>query len=298
MENASDAVVFDEEFRLGPIRWIVYGHVVLILTSATLIFCIRDVPPLQATSMAIVLAQWGLLLIWQAICVERSLRRMFAVAAYVVLAILAHIAPELSSPEIVNHLTSVIGFVFLGHILSLPLIFADGLRVKRVAPDHVPLAAPLQFSMSRLLWLTFFAAVLFGVVQAGFYSDGRSPTVSVLAVLTVFSVGAAVILTWTRVCVWIALEAGRMMPKLAISVYLWLLGGLLLFHDLSIYSRDLLMTTAIPAIATAILLGTLALVRRQGYYAIWEKEETEDKGHGEASDVISVIGGTNVGGHR
>jgi hypothetical protein len=300
VENVSDAVVFDEEFRFAPIRWIVRAHIALILTTTVCRLCFPSVSAAEIASLAVVIAQWGLLLIWLTLIPERSLRRMFAVAAYADLAFLVHMLPGLGPWEILSHLAGVFGYMISGHFLSLPLLSdqAVGLRVKRVVSGRVPSAAPLQFPMSRLLWMTALAAVLFGAVQAGSRGAERPEVANAIAVWVVFGIGAAIVLSWIRVCVWIALTPGRVLPRFAVAAYLWLLGGLLLVRDPSMYSWDLFMMTAIPAIATAILLATLVLVRRQGYYAIWEKEEMHDNGHEKASDVIAEIGGTNAGGHR
>lgn len=301
MENASEEVVFDEEFRLAPIRWIVRAHIALILTTTVWRLCFPTASVAEIASLSVAIAQWGLLLIWLTLTPERSLSRMFAVAVYADLAFLAHMLPDLGPWEIFSQLASVLACMILGHILSVPLLFAhaDGLRVRRQIFGPTPSSAPLQFSMSRLLWLTVLAAVLFGVVQAG---RGRSPTdphaAITLAGLVGFVVCVGIVVTWTRVCVWIALTPGSVMPRLAVAAYLWLLGALLLVRDPTTNLLEAVEQMIGLAAATAIVLLTLALVRRQGYYAIWEKEETDDKGHGEPSDVITAIGGTNADGHR
>ena len=301
MENESDAVVFDEEFRLAPIRWIVRAHIALILTTTVWRLCFPNASVAEIASLAVAIAQWGLLLIWLTLAPERSLRRMLAVAAYADLALLVYRLPGLGPWEILPHLASVIGFMLWGHILTLPLLSAydDGLRVRRQISGPPPSSGPLQFSVSRLMWLTVLAAVLFGVMQAGRGSSTTDPDAAFAIVgLVGFAVFLVVAATWTRVCVWIALTPGRIMPRLAVAAHLWLLVGLLLIRVPTSNLLEAVEQMIGLAAATAIVLVTLVLVRQRGYYAIWEKEEMGDQEHGEVSDVIVGIGGTNAGGHQ
>lgn len=285
MEGDEREAVFEDTFRLAPLRDIVSFHMVMILATSVLFLRFPNNLPLQVISPAIALAQWILLLIWLNLCGEKSLRRMVAVGTYAALTLLVNTRAAWTSSGILSIFVMIVGVVFWGEMISLPLIFArmEGLRVKRLISGVLPPADPLQFRLSRLVWMTALAAALFGLVQVRVPGAEASLAAKAIAGVVVFSVGCTMVVNWSRVCIWIALKPGPVTPRLAVAGYLWLLGGLLMIHGLNADALGALGTAVCFGAATIVVVTTLVRARGIGYYAVWEKEaggrETAVIGH-------------------
>lgn len=276
METAIHGEGPEEGFRLSAIRPVVACHVVLVLATSLLSIGSPKVAVLQIFAVAVPLAQWALLLIWLLLCEGKSLKRMIAVAAYAELALTVPQIPGLSLLNLFHLVQGMVSLVwgtgvlvFFGEIMNLPLSFAyaDGLRVRRVTPGDLTVAPPLQFSVSRLLWMTALAAILFGIIPAKeSQTSGPARTIATLVMITV---GMTIVFGWTRACVWIALQPGQVAVRLAVAVYLWGLGFLLIVCLQGVNLLNASMTIAGFAAATGIVVVTLLLMRRRGYYAVW-----------------------------
>ena len=269
--------VFAGRLELAPLRPLIVGHLLLLAIALTLWTCWPNSHLFHGACTTLMIAQWGLLSVWLILGPERTLRRIALVASLVLVAL------EISDPIPWTPMASVLlvwmwfWIAIYTEMLNLPLTFIKrrGLRVRRLISGDPPEATPLQFRISRLLAVTTLAAILFGVVQNGWKSENTSPPAFVLAMLTVFAVGITLFLSWTRVCVWIALYPGRVAPRMAVAAYFWLLAFLLVGAIPTTTSSGTIhfdtggLDSAIGfAVTTAIFLTSLFLARRRGYYAI------------------------------
>ncbi len=276
-ENQTPTAVFAEEFELAPLRPLIVGHALLLATAVTLWICWPHSYVLRGACATLTIAQWGLLSVWLFLGPEKTLRSIALVAFFPLVASLVS-DPRPFEPQVLLQLPCLLfSTAMFTEILNLAFTFVkhEGLRVRRLASGDPPEAKPLQFRISRLLTLTALAAILFGVVQHGWKSQDSNPVAFGLAVVTVFVLGITLFLSWTIVCVWIALYPGRVAPRLAVATYFWSLALLLLAAlPAKTSSGTIEFDTGGPdlaigfALTTAIFLTTLLLARRRGYYAI------------------------------
>lgn len=280
-ENQTPTAVFAEEFELAPLRPLVVAHALLQAVAMTLWICWPDSYVFAVVYGALAVAQWGLLSVWLFLGPKKTLRRIAFVAFFVLVAQLVSDPIPLEPLALVQFPLMWLSTAISVEIVNIPLtiIREKGIRLRRLISGAPPASEPLQFRISRLMAVTALAAILFGIVQHGWRSQATNHAAFGLAVMTLIPVAVTLYFSWTRVCVWIALYPGRVVPRLAVAAYCWLL-ALLLFAGMpgSASSGGIEAAGRFAAsvggfaLTTAIFLTSLLLARRQGYYAIIRDE--------------------------
>jgi hypothetical protein len=261
------------------VRWVVRAHAILLATTISLTFCYPGVEAILLFDASVVLAQFALLTIWLTLTGQPTLGRTAVVAVYPLLCAAAHDPSKWSIGALLGMVfglpCTLVGVI----ILTFPLSMARslGLVLQRFTAEAMPLPRRLQFSIRVLLGVMVGVAVLFGLSQYSLMTlsnpgPKENPGAFALAVGLVFVTFNVILLSIPLVCVWVVLTPGQALPRLGTALVGWMLSGVLMVPYMSGAPVSFSIPLGALSGGAAVLIVTLAVLRRLGYRVVWEKE--------------------------